>query len=656
MNKVDIHQGDVLQVLRSLPAESIHCCITSPPYWGLRSYGTPPQIWGGDEECEHEWGNEVEKKRGAGGEREYSSSDGSVGRGPAVKLPSSSFCCLCGAWRGDLGLEPTIELFVEHLVTVFREVRRVLRADGTLWLNLGDSYANDGKWGGSSGGKHVAALHGNTGIGRQKVTSGLKPKDLCMIPARVALALQADGWWLRSDIIWAKKSPMPESCTDRPTSAYEHIFLLTKSPRYFYDAEAVREKAVGQNHHDLTGCSYQAPGQTKQTGSRGHGFQGRQGGSERVGPQSGGVGSEEWTPNPGGRNLRNVWLLGPEPFTDWYKTVRQVPVERDAVSDGMKHKVSPDCPVHGCLCRQDSSRPDDGHEADAQTRNGHNGGRLSQEQLFDCAPTGPKSGECLPLSNSDCQDQPCSPSAIDHSIGNRKTAPAPETSSPYISSAEIPCRIADKSDVPGCASDHPGTSGCKPLPGDSDVHPSVQISDRIVDKSSLPIPPECLCSFYQEVTEKSSHFATFPSELVRRCVAAGTSEKGRCPKCGAPWKRVVEKGTEPAASHKGSKFALGKTGVNGQGRTQPGERFLNQITGWRPTCKCPHTEVDLIPVTVLDPFGGSGTTGLVAAKMGRDAVLIELKPEYCEMTAKRIKGDLGMLAEVEILQDQRILP
>jgi hypothetical protein len=120
----------------------------------------------------------------------------------------------------------------------------VLRKDGTLWLNLGDSYANDAKWGGESGGKHVIALHGKTSIGRGKRETGLKPKDLCGIPWRVAFALQEDGWWLRQDIIWSKPNPMPESVTDRCTKAHEYMFMLSKSERYYYDAEAIAENSL----------------------------------------------------------------------------------------------------------------------------------------------------------------------------------------------------------------------------------------------------------------------------------------------------------------------------------------------------------------------------------------------------------------------------
>jgi DNA modification methylase len=178
-----LYQGDCLDVLQTLPERSIQCCVTSPPYFGLRDYGS----------------------------------------------------------EGQIGLEPTPDEYVSKLVDVFREVWRVLADDGVCWVNLGDSYANDGKWGGSSGGKHVTALHGDTGIGRGKKSTGLKPKDLIGIPWKVAFALQSDGWFLRQDIVWHKKNPMPESVRDRCTKAHEYLFLLTKSARYYWDAEAMKE-------------------------------------------------------------------------------------------------------------------------------------------------------------------------------------------------------------------------------------------------------------------------------------------------------------------------------------------------------------------------------------------------------------------------------
>jgi DNA modification methylase len=178
--------GDARDVLQQLPASSVDCCVTSPPYFGLRDYGT----------------------------------------------------------AGQIGLEQTPEQYIDALLGVFREVRRVLKDDGTLWLNLGDSYAGSTMIGGNNG---INASGGDSGfkIQRQfnkpRQLSGLKTKDLIGIPWRVAFALQADGWYLRSDIIWHKPNPMPESVTDRPTKAHEYLFLLAKSERYYYDAEAIKE-------------------------------------------------------------------------------------------------------------------------------------------------------------------------------------------------------------------------------------------------------------------------------------------------------------------------------------------------------------------------------------------------------------------------------
>jgi DNA modification methylase len=185
-----ILQGDTREVLKTLPSNSVHCCVTSPPYWGLRDYGVP----------------------------------------------------------GQLGLESTPEEYVANMVEVFREVRRVLRDDGTLWLNLGDSYAMNFSGGkgrkagvGPNPGKPIHNAIDDQDKPARKIPDGLKPKDLVGIPWRVAFALQMDGWYLRSDIIWHKPNAMPESVTDRPTKAHEYIFLLSKSPRYYYDADAIKE-------------------------------------------------------------------------------------------------------------------------------------------------------------------------------------------------------------------------------------------------------------------------------------------------------------------------------------------------------------------------------------------------------------------------------
>ncbi len=235
-----IYHGDCREILASLPDQSINCCVTSPPYFGLRDYGTA-QWEGGDGECDHITGRASRTITDASNKQSTNNGNwASETRG---------VCPKCGARRIDqqIGIEQTPDEYVAQLVSVFREVRRVLRDDGTCWLNLGDSYAGSGRGLNGDGtpsdrGNAKQGTNKGTTIGKfVKVDSGLKPKDLIGIPWRVAFALQADGWWLRQDIIWAKPNPMPESVTDRCTKSHEYIFLLSKSARYYYDNEAIKE-------------------------------------------------------------------------------------------------------------------------------------------------------------------------------------------------------------------------------------------------------------------------------------------------------------------------------------------------------------------------------------------------------------------------------
>ncbi len=256
---VRILTGDVRERLLSLPDGSVQCVVTSPPYFGLRDYGVD----------------------------------------------------------GQIGLEPTLAEYVATLVSVFREVRRVLRDDGTCWLNLGDSYGrgarvdniNDNKRGLGANTGHVSLT--TAGAYGRGAREHLKPKDLMMVPARVALALQEDGWWLRSDIIWAKKNCMPESVTDRPTSSHEHIFLLTKSARYYYDAEAVREESVsdhpsGNGYKRDARLSYDGRGQDEQWQLQAH------------------------------RNQRNVWHLATEPFPEAHFATFPSEIPRRCIKAGSR--------------------------------------------------------------------------------------------------------------------------------------------------------------------------------------------------------------------------------------------------------------------------------------------------------------------------------
>ncbi len=239
---ITILNGDALQELIKLPDQSVHCCVTSPPYWGLRDYGTAS--WeGGSMECDHGVNRWEGPKQTQGAQSGHASKTDQLNRQE----------CECGARRVDkqIGLEESPQEYIPKLVEVFQEVQRVLRDDGTLWLNIGDGYCSTAP--GTLGDpiRRSGIFEGITEEcsesrrqTRKETPPGLKPKDLVGVPWRLAFALQASGWYLRSDIIWAKPNPMPESVTDRPTKSHEYIFLLSKSPRYHYDAEAIKEKSV----------------------------------------------------------------------------------------------------------------------------------------------------------------------------------------------------------------------------------------------------------------------------------------------------------------------------------------------------------------------------------------------------------------------------
>jgi site-specific DNA-methyltransferase (cytosine-N4-specific) len=288
---VDILTGDCRDILPTLPEKSVHCCVTSPPYWGLRDYGVD----------------------------------------------------------GQIGLEASPEEFIVEMVNVFREVHRVLRDDGTLWLNLGDTYAGSRgqslRGGPPSASSTLAGnghrgggpkLSGMTTVSRRRDNAviprsdffipGLKPKDLVGIPWRVALALQADGWYLRCDIIWHKPNPMPESVTDRPTKAHEYMFLLSKSEKYYYDHEAIKEPVSGSAHARR---GYKTPdGWDTSSGNGGHGQFHREGREKGKIP---GVGPKAEAAAAGvksnksfsaaivdlvqSRNKRSVWTVPTQPYS-----------------------------------------------------------------------------------------------------------------------------------------------------------------------------------------------------------------------------------------------------------------------------------------------------------------------------------------------------
>lgn len=232
---------------RRLPLadKSVQVCVTSPPYFGLRNYGNQTSVWSGDPKCEHEWmlGRTVEREM-------FQESSGPVAGRAAAHTTihkasiSSSTCTLCGAWRGELGSEPTTAMFVTHLVEVFAEVWRVLRPDGVAFLNMGSSMAGSGK--GPTGKNGLGDQGKRQGFVNQ-TSQGIRPKSDMLIPFRLASALSDAGWVVRQVLIWSKPNPMPESVRDRWTTAHEYILMLVKQGRYYFDQEAIREPNTEQS-------------------------------------------------------------------------------------------------------------------------------------------------------------------------------------------------------------------------------------------------------------------------------------------------------------------------------------------------------------------------------------------------------------------------
>ena len=454
--KVTIYKGDCLSRLRDIPSGSVQCVVTSPPYWGLRNYGGDP---------------------------------------------------------GMIGLEPTFEEHLTNIVKVFQEVRRVLRDDGTLWLNYGDAYS----------GTETRVAYGNQGDNSViekdrpiKNLGNLKPKNLMMMPSRVALALQADGWILRSEIVWAKPNPMPESVTDRPTSSHEKVYLFAKSQRYFYDAVAVRTKmkdSTLERYGDDPEEVWRRPSYTKmaQSGDRrktDHSFSGKK--EKRV--PAGWASNETYK----GQDAR-------------YKK-RKDPTYKRITQKNFKNQT--------------------GGDKDSKT-----GNRSHRKVLENLAKKYEETGEV----------------------------------------------------------------------GGANLRNVWHIATRAY---------------------KQAHFATFPPALVEPCIKAGTSEKGCCADCGAPWVRHIKKTPSPHDADTASLYPEGSNGhrvslARQAARKRGGEyKQAVETLGWKPSCEC---GAEREPCLVLDPFMGSGTVASVAARLGRDSAGVEINPEYIDLIKNRLTQEVGAM-------------
>ena len=273
-------------MLKTIPDGTVDCCVTSPPYYGLRDYGTATWV-GGDPNCPH-YRTSKKSDKTATGHKHMMETGHAVG--DAIY---KTVCPICGAVRVDnqIGLEETPDEYIDRLVSVFREVKRVLRDDGTLWLNIGDRYCGTGDKGNYKDPKNPEGRNGQS-VAKNKRIDGIKSKDLIGIPWMLAFALRADGWYLRQDIIWHKPNPMPESVRDRCTKSHEYIFLFSKKPKYYFDSDAIKENANpdstvrDRDHTKLNNT----PGRTRM----------------------GGLKTNHYTK----RNKRDVWRIATRPYKE----------------------------------------------------------------------------------------------------------------------------------------------------------------------------------------------------------------------------------------------------------------------------------------------------------------------------------------------------
>lgn len=332
MNLNTIEVADALTYLQGLPDESVNCVVTSPPYFGLRDYGTA--TWrGGDPNCDHVANPKATKTFG---NPEFNAGRPSREATKTADYYYADQCGKCGAGRVDMqiGHESSPQEYVAAMVCIFREVKRVLRKDGTVWVNIGDSYANDAKWGGSTGGKHAGGLHGQTGVGRAKKRTGTPPKSLMLIPQRLAIALQDEGWIIRNEIVWHKRNPMPSSAEDRFTTAHEVVWFMTKSPRYWSDMFAVREPVAKASEQRIKQSNF-----SNQTGGdKDYGKTGVN--TSRSARKS----LENFAKNfDGFRNARDVWSIASEPFPGAHFAVMPSKLVEKCIHAGCPELVCVEC-------------------------------------------------------------------------------------------------------------------------------------------------------------------------------------------------------------------------------------------------------------------------------------------------------------------------
>ena len=587
-----IKQGDVMEQLATLPDESVHCVVTSPPYWGLRDYGVEEQI----------------------------------------------------------GLEPTIEEYVAKMVEVFQEVKRVLRKDGTLWLNMGDSYASQGGervYGSSDDGTGRGAAPGPRING-----AGLKPKDMCGIPWRVAFALQADGWWLRSDIIWHKPNPMPGSQQDRPTSAHEYIFLLSKSARYFYDAEAVRVPAAAATVKD--------PRTADQGNRKDRGYPGAPSrGSTNLGRKQDGTGN----PTYDGFNdryepqlkasLRDVWTIATQPYPDAHFATFPARIPELAILAGTSKKGI--CPECGAPWEREIDKefiP----QLDVSEGKGIRGANaqkpMAENNNFDGSPRGSNQVNTTGWRPT-CEHEEWSCPTCSLVLNSEH-----ETLSPNVPAVRSDISTKEKDEevlLPGML--HTGEQETprqnvravrQDIPSKRSSNPLLQ--QVLFDKTYGAEPPQ-QPGMVQDSAGLHSGLSPRPLEGQQSGIHnAAPANDGRdfresLEAVGDSASSKRDQGRQPPRELTDDDEAPARQTPKGNLDSDlPGLQASIPAKGECPRCGAalilqPHKP---IPATVLDCFIGSGTTGQVATRLGRDWIGIELNPDYIPMIKQRTATTLGM--------------
>lgn len=546
---VRLYVGDARALLAQLPDESVHAIATSPPFFGLRDYGTG--TWeGGDPDCEHSVGGQVPDSKNPGAIR--------TGMRPGA---DAWRCRICGAKRVDaqIGLEATADEWAAAIVGVMREARRVLRADGSLWIECGDSYASDVPYYAPDSMNDRSAASRAKGT-RPQASGELKPTDLIGAPWMLAFALRADGWYLRGTYIWEKPDCMPESVENRCTTSHSYVFHLTRSS----------EDPVLWTHRDGRG--------TRRKPKPDYRWVHRQTGQETTEPQEG----REW-------KRVNLWR-GRAYFFD-----------RDAIREPFS----------------DYSAGGDGGSFGAKADGVRvwEGGSRGTPRYIRARPE--DAGEHV---------QPTLEGDI----------PAPEVRGPD-GRRSLHIEAGANSHQHRDGTRWPSLEGRSPR----------SVWRITTEASSFGLCPVCRTYWPERAPARHcgeqvvAHFAVWPHELVGKIIGAATSEGGCCADCGAPRVRRVER--EQVRDHETTAGnGLGRRDVDGYG-VRDGIRVETAMLGWQPTCEC---DAETVPCTVLDVFGGSGTTARQARRMGRHAILLELSPDYAEIATHRLSQQaLAILAE-----------